>query len=109
MISHKLNEIEQIADSITIIRDGKSIETLRVKEDGVDENRIIRGMVGRDLESPVPRPHPRDRGGASSRSRTGRCRHPNVADRLVCKSATSSSAAARSSASPASWAPAAPS
>ena len=43
MISHKLNEIEQIADSITIIRDGKSIETLRVKEDGVDEDRIIRG------------------------------------------------------------------
>src|SRR6478752_6526091 len=32
MISHKLNEIEQISDSITIIRDGKSIETLRVKE-----------------------------------------------------------------------------
>src|SRR3954467_3597068 len=54
MISHKLNEIEQIADSITIIRDGRSIETLRVKEDGVDENRIIRGMVGRDLESRFP-------------------------------------------------------
>ncbi|MEO6143330.1 MAG: ATP-binding cassette domain-containing protein, partial [Dermatophilaceae bacterium] len=54
MISHKLNEIEKIADAITIIRDGKSIETLRVKEDGVDENRIIRGMVGRDLESRFP-------------------------------------------------------
>ena len=34
IISHELNEIEQIADSITIIRDGRSIETLRVKEDG---------------------------------------------------------------------------
>jgi putative multiple sugar transport system ATP-binding protein len=54
MISHKLNEIEQIADSITIIRDGKSIETLDVDEGGVDENRIIRGMVGRDLESRFP-------------------------------------------------------
>jgi putative multiple sugar transport system ATP-binding protein len=56
MISHKLNEIEQIADSITIIRDGRSIETLRVKEDGVDENRIIRGMVGGGRQSRVP-PH----------------------------------------------------
>src|SRR5919112_1150922 len=54
MISHKLNEIEQIADSITIIRDGKSIETLDVKADGVDEDRIIKGMVGRTLESRFP-------------------------------------------------------
>ncbi|MDQ6739282.1 MAG: ATP-binding cassette domain-containing protein, partial [Actinomycetota bacterium] len=34
MISHKLNEIEQVADSITIIRDGRTIETLDVKADG---------------------------------------------------------------------------
>src|SRR6476661_928439 len=54
IISHKLNEIEQIADSITIIRDGKSIETLDVKADGVDEDRIIKGMVGRTLESRFP-------------------------------------------------------
>ena len=61
MISHKLNEIEQIADSITIIRDGKSIETLRVKEDGVDENRIIRGHGRPRPRVALPRPHPRDR------------------------------------------------
>ncbi len=36
IISHKLNEIEQIADSITIIRDGQSVETLDVKGDKVD-------------------------------------------------------------------------
>ncbi|OIJ24125.1 multiple monosaccharide ABC transporter ATP-binding protein [Nocardioides luteus] len=54
MISHKLNEIEQIADEITIIRDGKSIETLSVAAGGVDEDRIIRGMVGRDLENRFP-------------------------------------------------------
>ncbi len=54
MISHKLNEIEQIADEITIIRDGKSIETLAVAADAVDEDRIIRGMVGRDLENRFP-------------------------------------------------------
>jgi putative multiple sugar transport system ATP-binding protein len=54
MISHKLNEIEQIADEITIIRDGQSIETLSVANGGVDEDRIIRGMVGRDLENRFP-------------------------------------------------------
>ena len=63
IISHKLNEIEQIADSITIIRDGKSIETLDVKADGVDEDRIIKGMVGRDAGIPVPGPHAQDRRG----------------------------------------------
>ena len=38
IISHKLNEIERVADEITIIRDGHSIETLNVKADGVDED-----------------------------------------------------------------------
>ena len=58
MISHKLNEIEQIADEITIIRDGKTIETLAVAADAVDEDRIIRGMVGRDLEHRFPEHEP---------------------------------------------------
>ena len=56
MISHKLNEIEQISDSITIIRDGRTIETLDVKGDGINEDRIIKGMVGRDLDHRYP-PH----------------------------------------------------
>ena len=56
MISHKLNEIEQISDAITIIRDGRTIETLQVSDGGVDEDRIIRGMVGRDLDHRYP-PH----------------------------------------------------
>ncbi|MCA1982993.1 multiple monosaccharide ABC transporter ATP-binding protein [Nocardioides nematodiphilus] len=56
MISHKLNEIEQISDAITIIRDGQTVETLAVGgQDGpVDEDRIIRGMVGRSLENRFP-------------------------------------------------------
>ncbi len=58
MISHKLNEIEQIADEITIIRDGRTIETLAVAADAVDEDRIIRGMVGRDLEHRFPEHEP---------------------------------------------------
>jgi ABC-type sugar transport system, ATPase component len=54
IISHKLNEIERVADSITILRDGKTIETLDKKRDGVDEDRIIKGMVGRDLTQRFP-------------------------------------------------------
>jgi putative multiple sugar transport system ATP-binding protein len=54
IISHKLNEITRIADSITILRDGRTIETLDVRGDEVTEERIIRGMVGRDLEHRYP-------------------------------------------------------
>ena len=54
MISHKLNEIERVADEITILRDGRTIETLSVAQGNVDEDRIIRGMVGRDLEHRFP-------------------------------------------------------
>lgn len=56
IISHKLNEIVNVADRITILRDGKTIETLK-KED-ITENRIIRGMVGRDLTNRYPERHP---------------------------------------------------
>ncbi|WP_035839766.1 multiple monosaccharide ABC transporter ATP-binding protein [Kitasatospora azatica] len=54
IISHKLNEIARVADSITILRDGQTIETLAVSADGISEDRIIRGMVGRDLEHRYP-------------------------------------------------------
>ena len=84
IISHKLNEIEQIADSITIIRDGKSIETLNVKADGVDEDRIIKGMVGRTLESRFPE-HTPNSGEVFFEVKNWTVGHPNVADRLVCK------------------------
>ncbi len=52
IISHKLNEIKKIADSVTVIRDGKTIETIRRAD--VSEDRIIKGMVGRDLENRYP-------------------------------------------------------
>ncbi|MDD7593415.1 MAG: sugar ABC transporter ATP-binding protein [Peptoniphilaceae bacterium] len=55
IISHKLNEIAYVADSITVIRDGKTIETLSNKEHNIDENRIIRGMVGRELSDRYPK------------------------------------------------------
>ena len=54
LISHKLNEISKVADSITILRDGATIETLDCRTEPISEERIIRGMVGRDLTHRFP-------------------------------------------------------
>jgi putative multiple sugar transport system ATP-binding protein len=54
LISHKLNEVERIADRITVIRDGKKIETLERGRDEFHEDRIIRSMVGREITDRWP-------------------------------------------------------
>lgn len=54
IISHKLNEISYVADKITVVRDGATIETLDNPERNIDEDRIIKGMVGRDLTNRFP-------------------------------------------------------
>jgi len=53
IISHKLNEVMRVADTITILRDGQTIET-RPVEAGLTEEHIIRGMVGRDMVDRFP-------------------------------------------------------
>jgi putative multiple sugar transport system ATP-binding protein len=54
LISHKLSEVSKVADSITILRDGATIETLDTHKDVITEDRIIRGMVGRDITHRFP-------------------------------------------------------
>ena len=58
IISHKLNEISYVADKITVIRDGSTIETLTKGVDDFSEARIIKGMVGRDLSDRFPKRTP---------------------------------------------------
>jgi len=53
LISHKLNELEGVADTVTIIRDGKTIETIPAAE--MSEDRIIKGMVGREILDRYPK------------------------------------------------------
>jgi putative multiple sugar transport system ATP-binding protein len=57
LISHKLKEVEAVADTITILRDGAVIESLDAGDGSATEDRMIRGMVGRDLTHRFP---PRD-------------------------------------------------
>ncbi|MFJ7593320.1 multiple monosaccharide ABC transporter ATP-binding protein [Streptomyces sp. NPDC097617] len=87
IISHKLSEIEAIADSITILRDGRTIETLDVEADGVNEDRIVRGMVGRELSSRFPE-HTPDIGEVFFEVRDWTVQHPSSGERLVCKGST---------------------
>ncbi len=57
IISHKLNEISKVADKITVLRDGTTVETLDCHKEKISEDRIIRGMVGREIADRFP---PRD-------------------------------------------------
>lgn len=80
IISHKLNEIKAIADKVTVIRDGRTIETLVTAE--VTEDRIIKGMVGRDLESRYPERTP-SIGDEVLRIEDWRVHHPTESDRVI--------------------------
>ena len=55
IISHKLNEVSYVADKITVIRDGSTIETLDKSTDEITEDRIIKGMVGREIADRFPK------------------------------------------------------
>ncbi|MBQ1526412.1 MAG: sugar ABC transporter ATP-binding protein [Lachnospiraceae bacterium] len=55
IISHKLNEVVYVADKITVVRDGSTVETMDCHAMEIDEDRIIRGMVGRELTNRFPK------------------------------------------------------
>ncbi|MDM5340584.1 xylose ABC transporter ATP-binding protein [Fictibacillus enclensis] len=52
-ISHKLNEVMRLCDSVTVLRDGKTIVTKPI--DDMDEDKIIAYMVGRELTQLYPK------------------------------------------------------
>lgn len=54
LISHKLNEVTKVADTVTILRDGRVIETLDNAGRSLDEDRIIKSMVGREIVDRYP-------------------------------------------------------
>ena len=56
-ISHRLDEIFQIADRVTVMRDGKVVATLPRSD--LDQQKLIRLMVGRDIQQLYPKPEPK--------------------------------------------------
>ena len=55
IITHKLNEVVYVADKITVVRDGSTIETMDKHTETIDEDRIIKGMVGREITDRFPK------------------------------------------------------
>jgi putative multiple sugar transport system ATP-binding protein len=58
IISHKLNEISRVADGVTVIRDGTTVDVIDCRESALSENRVVQAMVGRELADRYPRREP---------------------------------------------------
>lgn len=59
IISHKLHELTEISNRITVLRDGMTIDTLEKGEDRISEDLIIKNMVGRELVDRFPTRDPK--------------------------------------------------
>ncbi len=87
MISHKLNEIAAISDAVTVIRDGQTVESYDVVAGQVDENKIIKSMVGRSLDNRYPKRNAKI-GKVIFEVKDWCVEDPQVEGRLLCKNST---------------------
>ncbi|MCX2723570.1 multiple monosaccharide ABC transporter ATP-binding protein [Roseibium salinum] len=86
IISHKLNEVRYVADTVTVIRDGTTVSTLDAKA-GLSEDAIVRDMVGRDMTHRFP-DHKRTPGKVLLEVEGWNAWHPEHAERQVIKDAS---------------------
>ena len=84
LISHKLNEVEQVADTITVLRDGASVAGIDCRAEAVSEKLIIQAMVGRTMENRYP-DRERQPGQELMTVKDWNVWHPEQADRKVIK------------------------
>ncbi|AMP06047.1 multiple monosaccharide ABC transporter ATP-binding protein [Collimonas pratensis] len=84
LISHKLNEISKVADSITILRDGSTVDTLDCHKEVISEDRIIQNMVGREMADRYPKRSPQI-GETIFEVKQWRVHHPIHPERQVIK------------------------
>jgi putative multiple sugar transport system ATP-binding protein len=84
IISHKLNEISRVADGITVIRDGSTVDALDCNAESVSEDRIIKAMVGREMSDRYP-PRTPNIGEVIFEVKDWRVQHPTQKDRAVIK------------------------
>ena len=84
LISHKLNEVSQVADRITVLRDGATVSTLDCHAEQISEEHIIRDMVGRDMAHRYPE-RERNVGKVLFEIRNWNVWHPEHVDRQMLK------------------------
>ncbi len=84
MISHKLNEIARVADSVTVLRDGSTVRSMDCVDVPINEDEIIRHMVGREMADRYPHREPKI-GGTVFEVRDWTVFHEQHADRKFIK------------------------
>jgi len=84
LISHKLNEISKVADTITVLRDGAAVSTLDCQKEEISEARIIKDMVGREISDRYPKRVP-NVGETVFEVRNWTVHHPIHEDRQVVR------------------------
>ena len=84
IISHKLNEVSYVADKITVVRDGSTIETIENPDKQIPEDRIIKGMVGREITDRFPKRPGVEIGDVMMEVKDWTVYHPQYEGRKVC-------------------------
>ncbi|WP_413203441.1 multiple monosaccharide ABC transporter ATP-binding protein [Rhodospirillum sp. A1_3_36] len=84
MISHKLNEVSKVADSLTVLRDGMTVASRDMSDTSYGEGEIIRDMVGRSMSDRYPPRTPRI-GETVMEVRNWQVHHPAHVGRLMVK------------------------
>ena len=83
IITHKRNEVSYVADKITVVRDGSTIETIDNANHDIDEDRIIKGMVGREITNRFPKREGVKIGDINMEVSGWTVQHPLYPERLV--------------------------
>ena len=83
IITHKLNEVSYVSDKITVIRDGATIETIDNAGKNISEDRIIKGMVGREITDRFPKRDHVDIGDVNMEVKDWTVFHPLYPERKV--------------------------
>ena len=84
IISHKLNEIVYVADSITVLRDGQTVANFEDAKE-VTEDDIIRHMVGRELNNRYPTKTHNTPGEVYFEVKNWNVHHPEIPEKLIIK------------------------
>lgn len=83
LISHKLQEVISVADTVTVLRDGQSIITLNASKDEINRDVLIKNMVGRSIENIYPEREKNDFGEIIFEVRDWNAYDPNLGREIL--------------------------